>query len=693
MKAAFKFLGVAALYWILAKTTLTFFSINGFVTVIWPPSGLALAVLLIGGKQHYAGAVFLGALLINASSGAPLASAAIIGFGNMLEAWFGAWILIRNKKFSSDLPTLRDYLQLLLLAAGASSIIAALIGTSALTLSNLLGWDTFLENFLHWWMGDALGIILIAPLILVWQRTTVSSLTSKQWLESLLLLSLTWLAGQIVFLGWLHDSVGHLAKGYWMFLFISWVAAKLGPRITVIALLITAVQALSGSYLGTGYFAHDMSDSQLTNFWSYMMILSVVTMALASYFEQLKTSQQKLTRRSRELHLHNQVLQHISSQLPLANVLEELVKQIESLHPDMLCSILLLDNSGRHLRHGAAPSLPDFYNKAINGAMIGDAEGSCGTAAYRGEQVIVEDVQTHSYWQNYRVLAEQADLRSCWSQPIKDDCGRVLGTFAIYHRQPALPSNAEVSLIERYANLARLAIERRRTEAELASSHAEIQHFAEISAHHLQEPARRIVSFAHRLQEQMNVYPVNQDVALSLRYIEQSAIHQRALVHDIELYLAATQARGSIERINVNDILTQVLTHHDALINSISARINIAQLPAVVLDRPRLYDVFTILLDNALRYCQSENQLVINITGQVQGGRVHFRVADNGKGIEPQYRERVFGVFERLQVSGNPNSTGIGLAIVRRIVESCGGIINLDETPRGGTTVDFDLPA
>lgn len=686
-----KIITVTILYWLMAKAVLSFFSSNGFVTVVWPPSGFALAALLIGGTR-YALAVFFGAVLIIISEGGPIEAALLNGLGNMLEAWFGVWILNRDPNFSKTLPTLRDYLQLFILAGGIGSMISALLGASALMLSGLIEPSSYLENVLHWWMGDVLGIVLITPLILIWQRTTEASFTTRQKLEALLLLSLTILAGQIIFFGFLQNNIGYLAKGFWMFLFISWIAAQLGPRITVIALLITAIQALWGAYLGVGYFAHDMADSQLTNFWAFLMILSIVGMALASYFEQLKTSQLKLSRRTHELHMHNQVLQQINSHLPLAMVLTELVKQVESLDPEILCSILLLDDSGRYLQHGAAPSLPNFYNQAIDGAMIGEAMGSCGTAAFRGERVIVEDVQTHRFWQDYRALAEQAGLRSCWSQPIKNDDGRVLGTFAIYHRQPAIPTETEISRIERYANFAQLAIERKRTEAALANSHAEIQHFAEISAHHLQEPTRRIVSFTHRLQNQLSIYPLNTDVALSLHYIEQSALHQRALVHDIELYLAASQARATVEKIDVNEVLSQLLVDQALRINRLGATITYPQLPKVGMDRPRLNDIFTILLDNALCYCHPARLLEITISGQFQGGRVHFRVNDNGKGIEPQYHERVFAVFERLQVSDNPNSTGIGLAIVRRIVTSCGGLISIEDRPGGGTTVIFDLP-
>jgi PAS domain S-box-containing protein len=140
---------------------------------------------------------------------------------------------------------------------------------------------------------------------------------------------------------------------------------------------------------------------------------------------------------------------------------------VESIHPNVLCSILLLDKDGKHLRHGAAPSLPDFYNQAIDGTEIGDGIGSCGTAAYRGERVIVENILEHPYWVAFRELASKADVQSCWSQPVFGSAGEVVGTFALYHRRPAYPSDAEIAIIERYSTLASLAIERKRAEVQL----------------------------------------------------------------------------------------------------------------------------------------------------------------------------------------------------------------------------------
>jgi len=181
-----------------------------------------------------------------------------------------------------------------------------------------------------------------------------------------------------------------------------------------------------------------------------------------------KANEEALHSRTDELALHNDILQLIGEGDPLKHILNVLALSIERLHPEMLCSVLLLDVTGKCLHVGAAPSLPDFYNQAIDGIEIGEGVGSCGTAAYSKKQVIVEDIQQHPYWKAYRELAEKAGLAACWSQPIfNSKTKQVLGTFAIYHHQPAKPSDIEMGLFKSYATLAALAIEHANANADL----------------------------------------------------------------------------------------------------------------------------------------------------------------------------------------------------------------------------------
>lgn len=166
-------------------------------------------------------------------------------------------------------------------------------------------------------------------------------------------------------------------------------------------------------------------------------------------------------------HARNSILELIATGASLTRILNAIVRNVEAEKPGMIGSILLLDRDGRHLRLGAAPNLPDFYNLAIDGIEIGEGIGSCGTSAATQKRIIVTDIMNHPYWAAYKDLAAQAELASCWSEPIISSKGRVLGTFGLYHRQPSAPDDNDLHLIGFAANLASIAIEHHQADEEL----------------------------------------------------------------------------------------------------------------------------------------------------------------------------------------------------------------------------------
>jgi signal transduction histidine kinase len=161
---------------------------------------------------------------------------------------------------------------------------------------------------------------------------------------------------------------------------------------------------------------------------------------------------------------HVRVLELVATGKPLVHVLEAVVEAVETHCAGTIGSVLLMEDDGEHLRHGAAPGLPESYNRAVDGLRIGPRAGSCGTAAYRGEPVIVEDIATDPLWSDYRELAAEHDLGACWSHPIFSPERRVLGTLAMYYRQPRSPTAEDRKFIAAVAQLAAIAVERRRAE-------------------------------------------------------------------------------------------------------------------------------------------------------------------------------------------------------------------------------------
>lgn len=175
------------------------------------------------------------------------------------------------------------------------------------------------------------------------------------------------------------------------------------------------------------------------------------------------------------------VLELLASGAPLAAVLIRVVAALEDLMDGARCSILLLDPATATLRHGAAPSLPASYLRAIDGISVGPRAGSCGTAVYLGSAVVAEDILVDPLWEQFRALALPHGLRSCWSTPIRGRTGTT-GTFAVYHMRPHQPTDREWQLVQRVTHLASIAIDHAAVFGALAESEERFRHAFEDSA-------------------------------------------------------------------------------------------------------------------------------------------------------------------------------------------------------------------
>jgi PAS domain S-box-containing protein len=180
-----------------------------------------------------------------------------------------------------------------------------------------------------------------------------------------------------------------------------------------------------------------------------------------------------------------QIFERLAQGGDLPEILNLVVRYVERPRPDLMVSIMLVDTSGTHLVPVVAPSLPADYVAAIGSIDIAEGVGSCGTAAWRGERVIIDDLSTHPFWAASRVLTEQAGLLSCWSEPIFDSFGKVLGTFCIYRREVGLPDEDTMRMVRRASYLAAIAIERKQIEDALRESEQQFRALAENAPDHI----------------------------------------------------------------------------------------------------------------------------------------------------------------------------------------------------------------
>lgn len=274
-----KFL-LAAIYTLLAQASLPSFSLfKGNVSLIWPSSGLALAVLILGGR-HYWPSIFAGAFMANLLNGNSGWVSGFIAIGSTLEPLIGRWLLLNIKSFNPGLNRPKDYL-LLILFGGVSVLAGALIGTTTLFFAELIDFSAMPSVFLNWWQGDTFGIVSISPLILIWCSYPKKWPSRDRIISAVGCFGLLIITGQVIFLGWYQTTLGSIIDAYLMFLLLAWIAVSFGIHGVTVALGITILQAMWGAAHGIGYFAQDFEATHLFKLWIYVLTLSFVSISLA----------------------------------------------------------------------------------------------------------------------------------------------------------------------------------------------------------------------------------------------------------------------------------------------------------------------------------------------------------------------------------------------------------------------------
>jgi signal transduction histidine kinase len=390
----------------------------------------------------------------------------------------------------------------------------------------------------------------------------------------------------------------------------------------------------------------------------------------------------------------------------LALILDALCHLVEELASGSLSSILLLDPKTNQLRHGAAPSLPITYTQAIDGSAIGPSVGSCGTAAHRAEQVIVFDIATDPLWADYRDLALGHGLRACWSTPILSSAGKVLGTFAIYYRDPRSPAPHEQDLIEQITHLASIAIEREQAEEALRQAQADLAHVSRVTtmgeltasiAHEVNQPLTAVVNNANAC---LGLLPDSladlQEVRDALAEIVDDTNRASAVIARVRQL--AKKAPSERILMDLREVITDILglARYESATRRVTIRTELPkELPRVSGDRVQLQQVLLNLVVNGMDAMntveESKRVLIICARHETRDRRTEALVSvqDSGAGFKPREMDRLFDAF----YTTKPQGMGMGLAISRSIIEAHGGRLWAELNQGPGATFLFSLPA
>ena len=384
-----------------------------------------------------------------------------------------------------------------------------------------------------------------------------------------------------------------------------------------------------------------------------------------------------------------------------ALILDALCQLVEERVNGSLSSILLLDPNAGRLRHGAAPSLPIKYTEAVDGIVIGPSAGSCGTAAYRAEQVIVSDIATNPLWADYRDLALAHGLRACWSTPILSTAGRVLGTFAIYYSEPRNPTPEEHEVIEQVTHLASIAVERKQAEDALRQAQTELAHATRVTtlgelaasiAHEVNQPLAGVVSSGNACMRWLASEPPNVEKA---RQSVDRIIRDANRASEVVARVRSLAKKAPLQKgwLNLNDMVleTTALTRMEVAQNRASLSTQLSDdSPPVWADRIQLQQVILNLIINAVEAVSAVDgprDLCVS-TAKHQADGVLFTVRDSGMGLNPEKLEHIFDAFYTTKREG----MGMGLAVSRSIIEAHGGRLWASPNEPCGAVFQFMLP-
>jgi len=628
------------------------------ITTVWAPTGIAVAALLLGGIRWWP-VVWIAAFVSNATTDAPLWTAALIAAGNTGEAALAAFALDRSTNFDPALNRVRDVVAFIIVAVGSATMLSATVGVATLCAAHVQPWSRFGALWFDWWLGDAMGALIVAPAIMTVVRAKAGA--ARGILPAAMLIVAALFAADLVFGHALGARSTHPLE-YIVFPFVVAAAVRGGPPITALLVLSVSIVTITGTVQGAGPFATGDIHRSLVLLQAFMGVLSGTGLLLASAMAEREASRRREMESAEEVRRREEVLRLAQRAGGVAVFEWDFANQIAQ------CSAEFFEIFGLPARDGIMTGAdwsgyvhPD--DRARMGAHL--------SAVVEGRENAAAD---------YRIVT--ADGRTRWlaysGQLQTTPAGRrLLGTVTDV-----------TSRIE-----AEEALREAKNTAETANRLKD-QFLATLS-HELRTPLNVILGYARMLQR--DAIPIDQR-GKAIDVIARNAVAQNQLVEDLLDMSRITTGKLRLEPRVVApsalllDALDGVRPAADAKEIRLHSEID-GDAGGVRADAARLQQVYWNLLMNAVKFTERGGRVVVRLRGN--GSSIETSVEDNGIGIDAAFLPFVFEPFRQADARLNREhgGLGLGLAIAKELVELHGGTIHaMSDGPGRGAIFTVRLP-
>lgn len=638
---------LAALYFVSGKLGLKLAFVHPSATAVWPPAGIALAAFLVLGSRAWAG-VLLGAFLVNVTTAGSVATSAGIALGNLLEAFLGSLLVNRYAGGLRAFERPQDVFRFAILAGVVAAGVSPTLGASSLCLGGYAPWSDWGSIWLTWWLGDAGGTVIVAPLLLLCVAGSGMEWTIRRLMEAALLLLALGLVGETVFGPYHVIAERKYPLEFLCFPILVWAAFRFGPRETAGASFVLTGIAIWGTLRGTGAFARETPNVSLLLLQAFLGVITVMAMALAAaVLEQRRAHEDLRTGEAQMRLLERRQAEEALRAGELALGEAQALAHVGSWSWDATRDAVASDELFRICGLEPKPSVErqvflDRLHPEDRNRVVETVRRSWPT----GEAFALD----------HRVVRPDGSLRWVHSR------GQVV-----------LGNDGPLRILGTVQDIT----ERRHVEEGKSQ-------FIANAAHELRTPLTTMIGMAEIVAgfrksltlEQLEDY---------CRMIQQQGERARRLITGL---LDLSQMEQGLMRLDLQpvDLASAVRRALDAVPfpDGRQVRVDVPEALMVVADSNRLEEALVNLLRNAWLYGGAS----VTLQASASGSRAVLTVADDGAGVPDVLAPHLFEPFTRGKDSAQKEGTGLGLAIARGMVEAMGGTIEYEAgVPRGAQFV------